>query len=80
MNTRINAVFVMATLGLVLSIGILTTIHSQQAFASPSPGVNNNAATSPYVPIYPSIVFLKAQIAWLKAVIEQMTAAPIIPR
>ena len=34
MNTRINTVLVMlATLGLVLSMGILTTIHSQQAFA-----------------------------------------------
>jgi len=34
MNTRINTVFVMVTtLGLVLSIGILSTIHSQQAFA-----------------------------------------------
>jgi hypothetical protein len=35
MNTRINTVFVMAaTLGLVLSVGTLTTIHSQQAFAT----------------------------------------------
>jgi hypothetical protein len=33
MNTRINTVFFMVvTLGFVLSIGILTTIHSQQAF------------------------------------------------
>jgi hypothetical protein len=34
MNTRINTVFlIVATLGFVLSIGILTTIHSQQVFA-----------------------------------------------
>jgi len=34
MDTRINTVFVIAaTLGMVLSIVILTTIHSQQAFA-----------------------------------------------
>jgi hypothetical protein len=76
MNTRR-----MATLGLVLSIGTLTAIHSQQAFASLNPGVHHNAAiTNPYVPIYPYIVSLKAQIAWLKTTIEQMVAAPIIPR
>jgi hypothetical protein len=76
MNTRR-----MATLGLVLSIGILTTIHLQQAFATLNPGVHNNAAiASPYVPIYPYVVSLKAQIAWLKTTIEQMVAAPIIPR
>jgi hypothetical protein len=35
MNTSINTVFVMmATLGLVLSIATLTTIHSQQALAT----------------------------------------------
>jgi hypothetical protein len=49
MNTRINTVFVMvATLGLVLSIGILTTIHSQQAFAltRTHTGINGGMCTT----------------------------------
>ncbi len=46
MNIRINTVFIMvATLGLVLSTCILTTIHSQQAFAltHTSAGTDNGA-------------------------------------
>jgi hypothetical protein len=46
MNTRINTVFVMVvTLVLVLSIGILTTIHSQQAFATRT-GINGGICTT----------------------------------
>ena len=47
MNTRINTVFVMvATLGLVLSTGILTIIDQQQAFAltRTHAGTDNNSA------------------------------------
>jgi hypothetical protein len=49
MNTSINTVFVMvATLGLVLSIGILTTIHSQQALAltRTHTGINGGICTT----------------------------------
>jgi len=35
-----------ATLGLVLSIGILTTIHSQQAFALTRTGINGICTTN----------------------------------
>jgi hypothetical protein len=52
-----------------------------QAFPSLNPAVHNNAAiTSPthVVPIYPYIVYLKGQIAYVKGVIEAMVAAPII--
>jgi hypothetical protein len=45
MNTSLNAAFVtVTTLALVLSIGILTTIHSQQAFATP--GINGGICTT----------------------------------
>jgi hypothetical protein len=53
----------------------------QQEFASLTPVVHNNAAiTSPthVVPIYPYIVYLKGQVAYVKGVIEAMVAAPII--
>jgi hypothetical protein len=47
MNTRINTVFVMvATLGLVLSIGTLTTIHSQRTFAVTRTGINGGMCTT----------------------------------
>jgi hypothetical protein len=52
----------------------------QQAFASLNPGVHNNAAiTGPtHIPIYPYVVYVKAQIGYYKAVIQAITTAPII--
>ena len=44
MNTRLAFVTV-TTLGLVLTIGILTTIHSQQAFATPT-SINGGTCTT----------------------------------
>ncbi len=72
-----------ATLGLVLSIGILTTIHSQQAFASPSPGVHDNAAiTGPtHVPIQGIIDNVKDSLANIKKIIASIkeTLGPFLP-
>jgi len=49
MNARIDTVFVIVvTLGLVLSIGILTTIHSQPAFTliDTNTGINGGTCTT----------------------------------
>jgi hypothetical protein len=46
----------------------------------PSPGVHYNAAiTSPtHIPIYPYVVYVKGQLAWIRGVIEYYEAAPIL--
>jgi hypothetical protein len=54
----------------------------QQAFTSLNPGVHSNAVfTSPthVAPIYPYIAYTKAEIAYIKTVIQALVPAPIIP-